>query len=250
MAGHLIVPDASPDDGMGDNRVGADEDQGVGELQILEGVAGSIIAIGTLVGDRCGGHAQTGIAVDVGLQIVAHDVSEDGKFLQGELTGTDAGNALSAVFCLQIFDLVGDMSECFVPADFLHGAVFLTDLGKRVRFYCGLLFTERKALDAAETVVDGIAFRRHCANDASVLHIEVEITVDRAEIAGRLYFLHMLLPFLCKCTALLRILYECIAKAERVRWSFSVIVYTHLFLFIYAKNALNNTDLLMIRQFY
>ena len=193
------------------------------------------------MGDCGGGHAQTGVAVDVGLQIVAHDVAEDGKFLQGELAGTDAGDALSAVFCLQVFDLVCHMFESFVPADFLHGTVLLTDLGQCAGFYRSLLFAERKAFDAAEAVVDGIAFRRHCANDASVLHIEVEITVDRAEIAGRLYFLHMLLPFFP--------IFSNMPLRRAASREFFRILCTCLCHFIYAKNALKNADLLMIRQF-
>ena len=48
--------------------------------------------------DCCGGHAQTSVSVNIGLQVVAHDMSEDGKLLQGKLAGTDAGDALSAVF--------------------------------------------------------------------------------------------------------------------------------------------------------
>ena len=35
VSGHLVLAHAAPDDRMGDDRVGADEDQGVGELQIL-----------------------------------------------------------------------------------------------------------------------------------------------------------------------------------------------------------------------
>ena len=76
-------------------------------------------------------------------------------------------------------------------ADLLHGAVRLPDLGEGSGLDRSLLLAQRQALDAAEAVVDRIALRRHCANDAPVLHIEVEITVDRAEIAGRLYFLHI-----------------------------------------------------------
>ena len=115
MSGHLVLADAAPDNGMRHNRVGADEDQRIGQFQILQGIAGRIVAKSLLVADSCGRHAKTCITVYIGLQIISHDMTKDRELLQRKLPCTDARNALCAILGLDFLDLVCDMLESFVP---------------------------------------------------------------------------------------------------------------------------------------
>ena len=146
------------------------------------------------MGHGSGGHAKPGVAVHVGLQEVAHHMAEDGELLQRQVPGADSGHALRAVFVLEGAQPVRHIAEALVPAQFPEAAVALSELGQRRGLHRGLLLAQRQALDAAEAVVDRVARRRDGLDDLPVLHIEVQIAVDRAEIAGGLYLLHRIPP--------------------------------------------------------
>ena len=162
---NLILLHSSPDD-----RVSYD---GVREFQILQCVARRVIAVGLLVGDRCRCHTESGVSVDVGLKVISHYMAEDCELFQGELTGADAGYRLSSVLCLEFFDLVRHILKTFLPRDFLHCSVRLTDLGERIRLDSRLLFGQGDALNAAESVVDRIARSGNRFHDSVVFHIKV-----------------------------------------------------------------------------
>ena len=115
MAGHFVLAHASPDNGMRDNRICADEDDRIGQFQILKCVTGSVVTVSLLVAHRCGRHAQTGISVHVRLQVVSHDMAENSELLKSKLTGTDSGNALRSIFCLKFPEFICNMLETFLP---------------------------------------------------------------------------------------------------------------------------------------
>ena len=100
-------------------------------------------------------------------------MSEDSELFQSKLTGTYAGNRLSAVFCLKFLQFVSHIVESLLPGNFLHRTVCLSDLGKRIRFHGRLLLGQRNSLDAAKTVVDRIARSRNGLHDSVVFHVKV-----------------------------------------------------------------------------
>ena len=195
MAGHLVVPDASPDDGVRHHRIRPYKDDRIGELQVLQRVAGRVISVSTLMGHSCAGHAETGVAVHVGLEEIPHNMPEDREFFQGQLPGTNAGDTFFPVFFLELQKLFRHMGEALVPGHFFEAAVSLTDLRQSVRFHRGLLLAEGESLDAAEPVIHRIPRRGHSLYDAPVFNIEIEITVDCAEIAGGLHLFHRTPPW-------------------------------------------------------
>ena len=52
---------------MGNDRIGSDEDNRIGKLQILKCVSRGVEAVALLVGHDLSRHAETGIAVHIGL---------------------------------------------------------------------------------------------------------------------------------------------------------------------------------------
>ena len=191
----MVVLDLPPHDGMCHHRVGSYEDDGVGQLQVLQRISGSVKTVALFMCNHCCGHTETGIAVHVCLQIVAHHMAEQCEFLHGKLSGADACHALRSVFCLELFELVSYILKALLPGHFLHGPVRLSDLRQRRRlFHCELL-VQRQPFDTAESVIDRIAFCGDNLHDPVVLHIKIQITVYGTVIAGGLYFLHDFLLF-------------------------------------------------------
>ena len=111
-------------------------------------------------------------------------MTEDCKLFQRELPRTDAGDTFPSVLFLQPGDLFGNMLPGFFPGHFLHAPIFLSDFRQCVRLDSRLLLAQRQTLNTAETFIHGIAFGRQGSHDLPVLHVKIEITVNRTEIAG------------------------------------------------------------------
>ena len=198
MTGNLVLQHSAPENGVGNHRVGADENNGVGEFQILEGIAGSVKAIALLVGNNCGCHTKTCVAVHVGLQVVAHHMAKESKLFHSQLAGTDTSNAFLTVLGLNFLQLVCHMPETLIPGHFLKRTVRLPDLGQAVGLDGALLFIQRQAFDAAEAIVHRISGSGHHLDNPVILYIKIQIAVNSTIITGRLNFFHIHLLIICR----------------------------------------------------
>ena len=98
--------------------VGADEDDHVGLFEVFIRAGRTVAAERTLVAGHRGGHAQRGVAVDVGrTDAELHQLAERVELLRHELTGADDAHRARPVLRLRLAKLRRHRREGFVPAD-------------------------------------------------------------------------------------------------------------------------------------
>lgn len=94
----FVAHDPLPEDGMGDAKVRADENDDIAFLEIRIGGGRGIKTEGLLVSGDGGGHALAGVGIAVEK---AHaefpQAAEKGHFLEGDLTGGEKGGGLAPV---------------------------------------------------------------------------------------------------------------------------------------------------------
>ena len=184
--------DALEQDGVAPGGVAADQDQEVCEFEILVDAGDDVLAEGPAVAGDGGGHAEAGVAVDVGGAEEALGEFVGGVIVLGEELARDVErHAVRAVLGLGGAEGVGDAVECGVPigADAVHFRVEQAAVE-------GEGFAEGGAFDAEAAEigwVDGVAgdggeFRagwggQHAAADAA-------IGAGGADGGGRLRFGH------------------------------------------------------------
>ena len=134
--------------------------------------------------NHCGCHAQPGIAVHIGLEIIPHHMAEQCKFFHGKLTRADSGHALFPVFLLQLLQLIRHMRKTLIPCDLLHGTVCLAYLWKGRCLYHGLLPVQGKPLNAAEPVIDRIPLGGQHLHNPPILHVKIHVAVQGTVVAG------------------------------------------------------------------
>ncbi|MNO61707.1 hypothetical protein D3C76_523610 [compost metagenome] len=173
--------------------VGAPEHEGVGLLDVVVAAHGLIHAEGAHETDHGGGHAVTGVGIQVvGAQARLHQLGGGIAFPDGPLAGAEHADRGRSLLLEGGLELLGHDVERLIPADGGEVAILVElaighaqhGLGQAILAVHDL--GEEVALDAVEATVDrriGIALGRH---DAAGLGAHQHGAAGAAEAAGRL----------------------------------------------------------------
>ena len=181
--------EAGGGDRMALGHVGADGEDGIGFVHVLEGIGHCTSS--DLSGQTGHGGSVSGsttvidvVGPEAGANEFLHRV---GGFVWGP-PGGDAENTMSSVLRFRFRESGGGGFERFVPFDFLKGAVGLFDEG----FFEAVLVLDEVvgelAFDAKGSLVGGAVHCRHCAHDFVALRHEVDGATDGAVGADRAGF--------------------------------------------------------------
>ena len=112
--------------GMAPSRIGADENDEIGEIEVGIGAGHGIGAEGTAVAGDRRRHAQPRIGVDIaGADEALHQLVGDVIVLGQQLAGEIEGNRIGTVFCNGPGEAIGHSAERGIPTDARHGSVRL-----------------------------------------------------------------------------------------------------------------------------
>ncbi|MNS53892.1 hypothetical protein D3C72_866640 [compost metagenome] len=173
--------------------VGAPQHEGVGLLDVVVAAHGLIHAEGAHETDHGGGHAVTGVGIQVvGAQARFHQLGGGITFPYGPLAGAEHADGGRSLLLEGGLELLGHDVERLIPADGGEVAILVElaighaqhGLGQAILAVHDL--GEEVALDAVEATVDrriGIALGRH---DTPGLRAHQHGAAGAAEAAGRL----------------------------------------------------------------
>jgi hypothetical protein len=181
--------EAGGGDRMALGHVGADGEDGIGFVHVLEGIGHC--ASSDLSGQTGHGGSVSGsttvidvVGPEAGSNEFLHRV---GGFVWGP-PGGDAENTMSSVLRFRFRESGGGGFERFVPFDFFEGAVGLFDEG----FFKAVLVLDEVvgelAFDAKGSFIGGAVHCRHCAHDFVAFGHEVDGATDGAVGADRAGF--------------------------------------------------------------
>ena len=106
------------DDRMGLGHIGADDEKAVGMVDVVVGPHGLVLAEGRDIADRGGGHAQSGVAVDiVGAQPPLEQLVDEVAFLGIRLARAVEGHRIGTVLADGIMEFVDHDPHGLVPGD-------------------------------------------------------------------------------------------------------------------------------------
>ncbi len=118
LGGAAVGHHALPHDGVGDARVGTDEDEGVAFLEVGVGEGRGVEAEGLFVGDVRGSHALACVGIDVEhAHAEFREGAEEGHFLHDDLAGGEEGERVGAVGLLDGAETGDEGRERDFPGD-------------------------------------------------------------------------------------------------------------------------------------
>ncbi len=172
------------EDWMALGHVGAGDQDHLGVLDILVGAYGAIGAEGAGVADHGGGHAGSGVAVEIGGTYAGPEQLAEGvELLHAHLAGVVAGDRVGAVVRDQLLELVGHGGQGFIPRGLDHLAVPANERGGAT-----VVGQDRlplvDALRTEQAIVDRISLGASYSDGLVALHADLNAATGSAETAG------------------------------------------------------------------
>ena len=178
----LVGEHALKQHGMAPRRVGADQHQKIGLIEILIAAGHGVSAEGAAVARDRRRHAQPRIGVDVAAADKAlHQLVGDVVILGQQLPGEIERHRAGAVALDDVRKAMRDMVECVAPGHPLHGALAAADHRIEQPAFDAQRLAERRAFRAQPSEIGGmfgiardrsaaavVRCRQHAAADAAI----------------------------------------------------------------------------------